>query len=138
MKITHVSLYVRNQKEALQWFADNLGFVKATDMPMSETARWVTMRLPDQPELEVVLEDESMANGAEMAADLRSRVGKSSTFVFEVSDVRQLVSDLKQKGVTIGMEPTDLPWGIQAMIIDPYGNKFVLSQAPEGGYPTGE
>lgn len=137
MKITHISLYVRDQDEAVKWYSEKFGFRKATDMPMSETGRWVTVCLPDHPELEIVLEAESMANGPEMAADMRNRIGKSGTLVFEVSDVRQKVAELKAKGVAFEMEPTVFPWGTQAVMIDLYGNKFVLSQSPEGGYPTG-
>lgn len=140
MKVTHVShvsLYVRDQQEALQWYSEKLGFRKATDMPMSETARWITMTLPDHPELEIVLEAESMADGPAMAADVRSRVGKSSMMVLEVTGIYDLVAELKAKGVAFEMDPMVFPYGTQAIMVDLYGNKFVLSQAPEGGYPTG-
>lgn len=137
MKITHVSLYVRDQDEAVAWFSEKLGFKKASDMPMGPTSRWVTVSSPEQPGMEIVLEHESMAQDAAMADDLRSRIGKSSTVVIEMTDIHQLVAELKAKLVTVEMEATLYPWGTQAMIVDLYGNKFVLSQAPEGGYPTG-
>jgi catechol 2,3-dioxygenase-like lactoylglutathione lyase family enzyme len=138
MKITHVSLYVRDQDEAVAWFSEKLGFQKAADIPMSETGRWVTIHLPEHPSVEVVLEAESMASDPEMAADMRSRIGKSGTMVFEVADVRARVDELKGKGVAFEMEPTEFPWGTQAVMVDLYGNKFVLSQAPTGGYPAGD
>lgn len=137
MKLTHVSLYVPNQNEAVAWFTEKLGFKKATDMPMNESSRWVTICSPEYPALEIVLEDESMAMDESMAADIRSRVGKSSTIVFEVTDIHQLVDKLKAKGVKFMTDPFEFPWGTQAVMLDPYGNRFVLSQAPTGGYPTG-
>jgi predicted enzyme related to lactoylglutathione lyase len=137
MKLTHVSLYVRNQDEAVVWFSEKLGFKKAADMPMNETSRWVTISRPEYPALEIVLEDETMAMDEAMAVDIRSRVGKSSTIVFEVSGIYQLVAELKAKGVQFAMDTFEFPWGTQAVFLDLYGNKFVLSQAPTGGYPTG-
>ncbi|MDX2162853.1 MAG: VOC family protein [bacterium] len=137
MKVTHTGIFVRDQEEAVQWYSEKLGFRKAADMPMSETARWVTMSLPEQPGLEIVLEAPSMANNEAMATDMRARIGKSNALVFEVADVRQLVDELKAKGVKFVMDPTDFPWGTQAVFADLYDNQFVISQAPQGGYPTG-
>ncbi|GAB4549888.1 MAG: VOC family protein [Anaerolineae bacterium] len=137
MKITHVSLYVRDQDEAVVWFSEKLGFKKASDVPLGPESRWVTVSSPHQPSIEIVLEHESMAQDAAMAEDLRSRVGKSSILIFEVTDIHQLVAELKAKDVTVELEPTVYPWGTQSVIVDLYGNKFILSQAPEGGYPTG-
>ncbi len=137
MQISHVSIYVRDQEEAFKWYSEKFGFQKAADMPMSPTARWVTMKLPEQPKFEVVLEHESMAPDAATAEVIHNLVGKSGMIVYEVANVRQLAAELKSKGVNFEMEPTELPSGTQAIGADLYGNRFILSQAPQGGYPTG-
>ncbi len=132
MKITHVSLTVGDQDQAVQWFSDMLGFRKVQDAPFRPGARWVTVSPPDQA-IEIILEHESMADGEAMAAEFRERVGKSGTIALEVPDVRALSADLKAKGVTFEMEPNEYPWGIQAIIADPYGNKFMINQTPPNG-----
>lgn len=137
MKITHVSLYVRDQDAAVAWYADKLGFEKVSDIPMVPKARWLTVRHPQNPGIEIVMEHESMAFDDAMAADMRNRIGRSGTLVMEVADLQQVVADLKAKQVQFAMEPTEYPWAVQAVMLDLDGNSIVLSQPPVGGYPIG-
>ena len=56
--ITHISLttlWVTDQDAAKAFYIDKLGFVEKTDLTMGEGFRWVTIVLPEHPELEVTL-----------------------------------------------------------------------------------
>lgn len=132
MKITHAAITVGDLDASVQWFSDMLGFRKVQDAFFRPGARWVTVSPPDQP-FEIILEHESMADEEAMAAEIRERVGKSGTIALEVPDVRAFSADLKAKGVRFEMEPNEYPWGVQAIIADPYGNKFMITQPPTNG-----
>src|SRR5690554_845741 len=56
--ITNVSLvtvWVTDQDEAKAFYTDVLGFEEATDVTMGDGYRWLTVRHPDHPELELTL-----------------------------------------------------------------------------------
>ena len=50
-----VTVYCLNQDETRDFYVDVLGFEPGTDIAMGEGFRWVTVRQPNQPELEVTL-----------------------------------------------------------------------------------
>ena len=55
-KISHITIIVRDQDEALKWYMDKLGFEKRADDAVSMPGyRWLTIAPKDQKELEVVL-----------------------------------------------------------------------------------
>ena len=56
MQIRFVSVLVKDQEQALQFYSKTLGFEKMADIPMGEH-RWLTMRSPEGIEgVELVLE----------------------------------------------------------------------------------
>ena len=55
-KITMITVYVRDEDEALAFYTERLGFEKYADTTFGPGARWLTVKLPGQQELEVVLQ----------------------------------------------------------------------------------
>jgi catechol 2,3-dioxygenase-like lactoylglutathione lyase family enzyme len=53
--VSLVTLWVTDQDEARRFYVDKLGFVEQTDVRMGDGFRWVTIILPDHPELQVTL-----------------------------------------------------------------------------------
>src|SRR6476659_8555916 len=53
--ISLLTLFVTDQDESKAFYIDKLGFVEGTDISLGNGFRWVTVRHPEQPELEVVL-----------------------------------------------------------------------------------
>ena len=53
----------------------------------------------------------------------------SRALVLSTADCRATVAELESRGVTVTEEPEELPWGVSAMIADPYGNEFNVMQA---------
>ena len=61
----------------------------------------------------------------------RSNLLVNPLFVFKVDDCRKTYDELRSKGVTIDMEPGEAPYGIQAQIVDLYGNSLWLIEPPK-------
>ncbi|GIK64556.1 MAG: lyase [Chloroflexota bacterium] len=129
-KLTHVTLMVQDQEEAANWFMENLGLIKVSDSPMGENARWVTLGIQNQPGLEIILQHYTWGPGDATEAGRAARIGKEQGFIFQVDDCHKMTAEMKTKGVKFVMEPSDFPWGIQAMFLDLYGNCHSLSQPP--------
>ena len=53
-------------------------------------------------------------------------VGRQTGVTFLVPGLLHYCGELHDRGVTFVTEPTQMPWGIMAMIADPEGNVFAL------------
>jgi catechol 2,3-dioxygenase-like lactoylglutathione lyase family enzyme len=129
--ITNISLitvYCLDQDETRDFYVDLLGFERGTDIAMGEGFRWVTIRHPEQPEIEVTL----MTPGPPFdpdAADLVRRQlekGQIGGLGLTVDDCHETFQELSAKGVTFLQEPADRPYGVEAVIRDNSGNWLVL------------
>lgn len=134
--ITNVSLvtvYCLDQDAARDYYVDVLGFEPRTDITMGEGFRWVTVGHASQPELEVTL----MTPGPPLepdAADFIRRqleAGKMGGLGLRVDDCRKTFEELSAKGVTFLQEPSDRPYGVEAVMRDVSGNWLVLVEPKE-------
>lgn len=123
-KLTHISLYVRDQEEALAFYRDKLGLKVHTDM-IGEGMRWLTLHAPNQSDVELAL---IPANNAEALAAVGKQAPSIPFLVFESTDCQADFEALKSKGVTFTQEPIKKPWGIEAAFVDLYGNALGLYQ----------
>ena len=115
-KASTLTIAVRDQDEALQWYVDRLGFVKRFDI-VGEGIRWLTIAPKDQREVEFVL-----------ASWFPDQVGKNPPCVLETQDCRSTFNSLKSRGVSFTQEPTEKPYGVEAVFRDLYGNPYALVQ----------
>ncbi len=133
-KLTHTSLMVHNQDDAVKFFVDtlDLGLYKAGDnlLGMGD-ARWVTLGIKDHPGIEIILQATDWGPGGSTPAERAARVGKEQGFLFETDDCRGDIEKLRAKGVKIALEPQEYPWGIQAFFEDLYGNLHSISETPK-------
>ena len=121
-KISHVTIIVRDQDEALTWYTEKLGFEKrADDAATMPGYRWLTMAPKGQRELEIVLFK---------ARDAKEQgwVGQGTLWMLQADDCRATCQALAARGVKILSEPQDYPWGIGATVEDLYGNPFNILQ----------
>jgi predicted enzyme related to lactoylglutathione lyase len=117
--ITHikfVSVPVRDQNRALDFYTEKLGFTIITDQPFDEKQRWIELRIP-KAETRVVL---FTPEGQE------DRVGSFSPLVFACADVEETYAELKKRGVVFDGPPEKQPWGTFAKFRDSEDNQFVL------------
>jgi catechol 2,3-dioxygenase-like lactoylglutathione lyase family enzyme len=129
--ITNISLttvYCLDQDKARDFYVDILGFETRTDITMGEGFRWVTVGHPSQPELDVTLMTPGPPLDAEAADFIRRQLGKGQLggLGLRVDDCRKTYEELSAKGVDFVQEPSDRPYGVEAIIRDPAGNWLVL------------
>ena len=134
--ITNVSLvtvYCLDQDKARDFYVDVLGFELGTDVTMGEGFRWVTVRHPNQPELEVTLMTPGPPLDADAADFIRRQLGKGQMggLGLRVDDCRKTYEELAAKGVTFLQEPSDRPYGVEAVMRDVSGNWLVLVEPKE-------
>jgi predicted enzyme related to lactoylglutathione lyase len=115
-KVSTVTIAVKDQDEALTWFTQMLGFEKRVDQT-GNGLRWLTVAPPQQAEVEFLL-----------ASWFPDRVGKNATWVISTRDCQGGYEELKSKGVAFVQSPRPKPWGIEAVFVDLYGNKYALVQ----------
>jgi predicted enzyme related to lactoylglutathione lyase len=119
--VGQVPVPVGDYDEALAWFR-TLGLELREDRELAPGYRWVSVSPPgrDAPELVLHLSGDRREH--------REREGVSPLVVFVTDDCRRDHERLSSRGVRFLAGPTKLPWGVQALVEDPYGNRFVLVQ----------
>jgi catechol 2,3-dioxygenase-like lactoylglutathione lyase family enzyme len=126
--ISLVNVFCLDQDQARDFYVDVLGFVPGTDVTMGEGFRWLTVKHPSQPEIEITLMPPGPPLGEEAAAFIRSQLEKGEVggLGLQVDDCRKTIAELATKGVAVLQEPTDRPYGVEAVIRDVSGNWLVL------------
>jgi catechol 2,3-dioxygenase-like lactoylglutathione lyase family enzyme len=123
-KVTHVTIWVKDQDAALKFYRDQLGFkVIIDDATTVPNYRWLSVAPQQQDGLEIVL---NLATTPEQLAG----VGKQGMFVFASTDVHADYAALKAKGVKLRTEINVNPWGSDFIFEDLYGNDCDVVQPP--------
>lgn len=135
-RMSHATIFVNNQAEALEFYRDKLGFRVHTDAMVSEDFRWLTICTNDDPDFELVLMEPKpgMLMDEQTSQNLRAIMAKGvlGAGVFNTDDCRGTYEELKAKGVQFVAEPAERPYGIEAVFKDNSGNWFSLTQPSEG------
>ena len=126
--VSLITLYCLDQDAARDFYVDVLGFTPRTDITMGEGFRWVTVSHPSQPELEITLMTPGPPLDEEAAAFTRRQLekGTSGGLGLHVDDCRKTFEELSAKGVQFLQEPSDRPYGVEAVMRDNSGNWLVL------------
>lgn len=134
-RMSHATIFVTNQEEALSFYRDKLGFQVHTDAMVGADFRWLTLNTADQQDFEIVLMEPKpgMLMDEATATQLRAIMAKGvlGAGVFNTDDCRATYEDLKAKGVRFISEPAERPYGIEAVFQDNSGNWFSLTQPNE-------
>jgi len=122
--VTHASIWVKDQDEALKFYRDTLGFKVVSDNATSMPGyRWLSVAPPQQDAFELVL---NLATTPEQLAG----VGRQGIFILTSSDIRADYAALKAAGVKIQTDVNVNPWGSDFIFEDLYGNDFDVVQRP--------
>jgi catechol 2,3-dioxygenase-like lactoylglutathione lyase family enzyme len=125
MRIELTSIFVDDQRAALAFYTDVLGFRKRHDIPLGNAA-WLTVVSPESPDgPELLLEpaghpavqpyrDALVADGIPLAQ-------------FAVDDVAAEHDRLSQQGVTFTQPPTDVGEVVMAVFDDTCGNLIQIA-----------
>ncbi|RYG25120.1 VOC family protein [bacterium] len=129
-RLNHVSILVLDHDVAYDFYVNKLGFEVRTDATFGEGNRWLTVGPKSQPDLEIVLALPEMTMKPEVAAQIRELIA-AGTFgcgVFESSDIHKDYEELTAKGVQFKGPPEEQFYGIEALMTDPFGNWFSVTQ----------
>ena len=126
MKIVVTSVLVDDQDKALAFYTNILGFVKKTDFPLGDGARWLTVVGPDEPDgTELVLEpDGHPAVGPFKRALVEDGIPFTS---FGVDDVQAEYERLKAAGVVFTQPPVEMGPVTTAVFDDTCGNLIQIA-----------
>ncbi|MBI3409041.1 MAG: VOC family protein [Planctomycetes bacterium] len=131
-RLSHATIYVLDQDEALKFYRDKLGFEVRTDATMDNGFRWLTVGPKTQPDLNIILMavKESPMFEADKVAMLRKLIesGALGAGVMDVDDCQKTYDELKAKGVEFMGPPADRFYGIEALFKDNSGNWFSMTQ----------
>jgi len=131
--VSHVTLWVDDQDEALAFYTDKLGCEVRDDVTVEEmdNFRWLTVGAPSQPDLRIaLLRPDTIPTSPETLGKLKDVIaqGAAGGLIFDVDDCRATAKELKRKGVEFTQEPVEQFYGIDAGIRDPFGNQHRLVQ----------
>jgi predicted enzyme related to lactoylglutathione lyase len=120
------SIFVLDQDQALDFYVGLLGLEVSADVQFGPM-RWLTVRVPGDAK-EILLERPGApAHDDATAAQVRDLVTKGAGggwLAFTTDDVDGTFARLDAAGVDVTQEPTDMPYGRDFGIRDPFGNNI--------------
>jgi catechol 2,3-dioxygenase-like lactoylglutathione lyase family enzyme len=129
-KLSHTTIWVLDQDEALAFYTRKLGFDVNTDERMDDF-RWLTVSPPEQPDHQLILlEPGPPMMDPETAEQVKELVAKGALGpgVFGTDDCRKTYAELSERGVDFLAEPAERFYGIEATLRDNSGNWFSMTQ----------
>jgi catechol 2,3-dioxygenase-like lactoylglutathione lyase family enzyme len=131
--LSHTTIWVLDQDEALDFYTEKLGFELNTDATMDDF-RWLTVSPQNRPEYELVLLVPGPPMMDEQSAEqVKALVAKGAlgAGAFETDDCQATYDELSARGVTFLSEPTERFYGIEATFRDNSGNWFSMTERTE-------
>jgi catechol 2,3-dioxygenase-like lactoylglutathione lyase family enzyme len=127
MKVTLISIPVRDQAHALEFYTETLGFLKKKDIPLGGGNRWLTVvskEWQDGPEL--LLEPApNHFEPSKVYQDALMEAGMPWT-QFDVQNVASEYERLTKLGVAFSVKPTEMGTVKIAVFNDTCGNNIQL------------
>ena len=137
MKLSHnrlSSIYVLDQDRALDFYVGVLDLEVATDADLG-FMRWLTVRVPGDDK-EILLEKPGPPahdpDTAERVRELVSKGAGGGWLGFQVVDVDAVHAELVEQGVEITQPPTDMAYGRDIGLRDPFGNNLRIGNITAG------
>jgi predicted enzyme related to lactoylglutathione lyase len=117
--IKFISIPVLDQKRALDFYTEKLGFTIITDQPFDAKQRWIELRIPKAETRVALFTPEGHEN----------RIGSFTGVSLDCDEVEETHRELSARGVKFDGLPEKKPWGVFATFADSEGNSFVLSSS---------
>ena len=128
MRIYVTSVLVDDQKKALDFYTNVLGFQKKRDIPLGD-ASWLTVVSPEQPDGTELLLEPSGHRAVKPFKDALVEDGIPFTS-FAVDDVQAAFDRLGSNGVRFTQEPTEMGGVTTAVFDDTCGNLIQIVKLP--------
>ena len=124
MRIRLTSIYVDDQRAALAFYTDVLGFSKHHDIPIGDDF-WLTVVSPEAPDGPELLLEPSGHPAVKPYRDALVEDGIPLA-QFDVEDVEAEYARLTGRGVVFTQPPTDIGTAVVAVLDDTCGNLIQL------------
>ena len=127
MKVTLISIPVRDQEQALKFYTQKLGFIKKKDTPLDGGNRWITLVSKDaQDGPELLLEPAPLHfEPSKVYRDALKEAGIPYT-QFDVNSVDDEYKRLRDLGIEFSVKPTEMGTVKYAVFNDTCGNNIQL------------
>ena len=127
MRLNLLTLFVEDQRKALDFYTGVLGFVKRHDVPLGDDY-WITVVSPESPNgPELLLEP---AGHPAVKAYRHAMIADGIPLAqFEVDDVEAEHARLSGRGVVCAQPPMDIGTAVTAVFDDSCGNLIQLISA---------
>ncbi|HYP48999.1 MAG TPA: VOC family protein [Thermoleophilaceae bacterium] len=139
--ITHSSVYVLDQDEALDFYVGKLGLEVSADVDLG-MMRWLTVNVPGDPDRHVLLEKPGPPaldeGAAEQVRELLTKGGSGLAFILATDDCQKTYEELLAKGVEFIQEPIERFYGTDCALRDPFGNHIRITQPAPDPMPAPE
>src|SRR5437764_1248052 len=121
-----VALVVRDYDEAIDFFVATLGFTLVEDSAVpAQAKRWVVVAPPGGGAAHLLL---ARASSPEQGTRIGNQTGGRVFLFLYTDDFWRDYHAYTAKGVTFVRPPSDEPYGIVAVFLDLYGNRWDLVQ----------
>lgn len=120
-KISKVTVYVKNQEEAKDFWLNKVGFVLKLEQPMGPDFSWIEVGPSEDEFTSLVLYARE-----EMEQQDPSKIAHPS-ILFSTTDIESAYEKLKQNGVEVG-EMLRMPFGTMFSFKDQDGNDYLLRE----------
>jgi catechol 2,3-dioxygenase-like lactoylglutathione lyase family enzyme len=137
LKLTSVTILVKDYDQAAQWYSETLGLQVEDNRDLSPGRRWVTMSFNQDPTFRIVLHKPGngyMDLDKELSPD---RVGKETYWIVQTSDFDVLFKRLAARGVRFRSDVHTERWAKEVVFEDLYGNLWVLQQGTDANRLSG-
>lgn len=130
MKIALTSLFVDDQREALAFYTEVLGFTKRHDIPLGDDF-WLTVVSPESPDGPELLLEPSGHPAVKPYRDALAEDGIPLA-QFTVDDIEVEYARLTSRGVVFTQPPTDIGTAVVAVFDDTCGNLIqIIEMKPD-------
>ena len=123
-QVQSFAIFVNNLDRAIEFYRDTL------ELPVSKQGSFGLELFREPPHLGV---------HPAVHPDSKALVGRHTGITFFVPGLLHYCGVLHERGVRFVSEPTQMPWGVMAMIADPEENVFALweDKMPDEGERAG-
>ena len=121
--IAHVTYLVSDYDEAIAFFTEKLNFTLLEDTLLSDKKRWVLV-VPQGGNGSALLL--AKADSPEQSQHIGNQTGGRVAFFLHTDDFQRDHQYMLSKGVQFAEAPRHEPYGIVAVFVDLYGNKWDL------------
>jgi predicted enzyme related to lactoylglutathione lyase len=119
------TLLVRDYERSLRFYRDLLGLVATVNADFG-TFRHIRLQVPGVEQFEVVL---AHCQSPAQEAVVGLQCGDVPWLCIPVKDCHARCQQLGERGVSFVGEVIDLPYGVQAVCLDPDGNQVALFES---------